>query len=297
MKTPIRALLRTAALIAALTLAGAGTVPAQEIDDCLACHEDRNLTKTDASGKVHSLYVDKEAFVNSVHGKSSYTCVDCHEGVQAKTHPAGGIVDVNCGSCHEEVLKEQEKSNHGQLLKEGNAYAPKCYDCHTMHSVLLADERKSSVHPDNLSITCGKCHEEEAKPSLPVLAFDFIKGKQTADSFSLVTLLAPVATRVKGHGKVNMACDFSTRRCSDCHFEAMNHGDTGLKPKVCSSCHEVDRNSFVFGKIHKAGIIQSPMLSIMLVLLYLIGIAGIVLYFKPAVRKQEEKKEEGAEVQ
>jgi len=232
--------------------------------------------------------------VNSVHGKSNYTCVDCHEGVQAKTHPAGGIPDVTCGSCHEEVLKEQEKSKHGQLLKEGNANAPHCYDCHTMHSVLLGKDRKSSVNPDNLSVTCGQCHEEEAKPSLPVLAFDFIKGKQTVDSFSLTTLLAPVATRVKGHGKVNMACDFSTRRCSDCHFEAINHGDAELKPKACSSCHEVDKSSFVFGKIHRAGIIQSPLLSIMLVLLYLIGIAGIVLYFKPAAPRQEEKKEEGA---
>ena len=35
MKTPIRALLQTAALIAAITIATAGAVRAQEIDDCL----------------------------------------------------------------------------------------------------------------------------------------------------------------------------------------------------------------------------------------------------------------------
>lgn len=294
MKTPIRALLRTAAVFAALILLNTGSSRAQEIDDCLACHQDTGLTKTDAAGTIHSLYVDKEAYVNSVHGKSGYTCVDCHEGVQAKTHPAGGIADVKCGSCHEEVLKEQSSSKHGTLLQQGNAHAPECYDCHTTHAVLLGTERKSSVHPDNLSITCGSCHEEEAKPSLPALAFDFIRGKQSADSFSLVALLAPVATRVKGHGKVNMACDFSTQRCGDCHFEAINHGDSELKPKVCSSCHEVDKNSFIFGRIHPSGIVQSPLLSIMLVIMYLIGIACIVLYFKPSAKQQEENKEDGA---
>jgi len=58
---------------------------AQDVDDCLACHQDQNLTKTDASGRVRSLYVDKEAFLRSTHG--SYACIDCHEGVEAKKHP------------------------------------------------------------------------------------------------------------------------------------------------------------------------------------------------------------------
>ncbi len=57
----------TVAVLACMCLALVfGTVRqsgAQDIDACLACHQDQNLTKTDASGKVHSLFVDKEAFL------------------------------------------------------------------------------------------------------------------------------------------------------------------------------------------------------------------------------------------
>ena len=49
---------------------------AQEIDDCIECHMDTTLTRTDDQGAVHSLYVDKKLFVKSVHGQMDYTCVD-----------------------------------------------------------------------------------------------------------------------------------------------------------------------------------------------------------------------------
>ena len=86
-------------------------VYAQDIDACLACHQDRNLTKNDASGKVHSLFVDKEPFLKSTH--AGLSCVDCHEGVQAKKHPAGGIKDVDCGGCHEDEAKKYGASSWG----------------------------------------------------------------------------------------------------------------------------------------------------------------------------------------
>jgi hypothetical protein len=282
--------------IAGIFFFAAVNVCAQEIDACLDCHMDRNLTKTDAAGKVHSLYVDKTLFLNSVHGKNGYSCVDCHDGVEAKKHPAGGLPEIKCSSCHEEVFKEQEKSKHGQLLQTGNPYAPQCYDCHTMHAVMPKDDPNSSVNPNNLSITCGKCHEDEAKPAFSSLAINFVKGKEKADAFTLVSLLSPIATRIKGHGKVNMACDFSTKRCADCHFEATNHGDTEIKPKACVNCHEVEKSGFVFGKIHQSGVVTSPALSIMLVLLYLVGIGGILFYYKGDVpaKKNKEQKEEGA---
>ncbi len=137
---------------------------AQDIDDCLACHQDRNLTKTEASGKVHSLFVDKEAFLRSAHGSSA--CVDCHEGVEAKKHPAAGLPKVQCAKCHEEEAKKYANSKHGQLLKAGNPNAPQCYDCHTMHAVLPAHEAASTVNSANLHKTCGACHEEQAKAAL-----------------------------------------------------------------------------------------------------------------------------------
>jgi hypothetical protein len=35
-----------------------------------------------------------------------------------------------------------------------------CSDCHTPHRNLPADDRRSSVHPQNLVQTCGRCHAQ-----------------------------------------------------------------------------------------------------------------------------------------
>jgi 5-methylcytosine-specific restriction endonuclease McrA len=270
-------------------------VSAQEIDDCMECHMDRNLTKTDAAGNVHSLYVDKDAFVGSVHGEMEYTCVDCHEDVKAEEHPKEGIPDVKCGPCHEEALAEYEKSRHGQLLKSGSADAPGCDDCHGIHAVFASDDPKSSANPDNLAATCGKCHAAEAAPALATLTKQYLQGHEDMIAPGIMTTLAGlIPTRVKGHGKVNMACSFDTQQCGNCHFEVLKHADDEMKPKVCANCHLLDRSSFVFGKIHKTGVLQSPVLAILLVILYIAGIAGLIFYFKggAAKKKPEAKTEE-----
>jgi len=59
---------------------GALSVSAQEVDDCLACHDDTTLTSKDADGTVHSLYVDKKMYLMSAHGEMEYGCTDCHDG-------------------------------------------------------------------------------------------------------------------------------------------------------------------------------------------------------------------------
>ena len=122
------------------------------------------------------------------------------------------------------------------------------------------------------------------------LVLDFIKGKTGPDAFSLTKLLSPVVARVKGHGKVTMACEYNTRQCGSCHFDVDKHGDSSAKPRVCSTCHEADRSSLLFGKIHRSGVIQSTALSMLLVLGYLIVFAGVVMYVRrPAGKKEEEK--------
>ena len=249
---------------------------AQNIDDCLACHQDRNLTKTEASGKVHSLFVDKEAFLRSTHG--SYACVDCHEGVEAKKHPAGGIKDVQCAGCHDEAAKKYGASKHGQLVKAGNPHAPKCYDCHTMHAVLPAKNAASTVNSANLHKTCGACHEEQAKAALVPLVLGFVQGEEPASELTLTTLASQIATRVKGHGKVNLGCEYSTKTCSNCHLDPINHGSEAIKPAVCVKCHGQEKAGIIFGKIHKANVVTNPFLSVLLALGYIAALAGFVFY-------------------
>lgn len=255
---------------------------AQDIDACLACHQDRSLEKTDAAGKVHSLFVDKESYQKSVHGEMGYACVDCHEGVQADHHPAGGIKDVQCAGCHEEAAQKYEKSNHGQLLKAGNPHAPTCQDCHSMHAVMTADKPEATVHAGNLRATCGACHEEEARKPFPALVRDFAQGREPASSLTPPTLASQIATRVKGHGKDNLARSYSTQNCANCHIDPVSHGPEPVKAAVCYSCHGRQKPGIVFGKIHKANVVTNPFLSVLLALSYIAAIAGLVFYFRPA---------------
>ena len=253
---------------------------AQDINDCLACHQDQNLTKKEPSGKVHSLFVDKEAFLRSTHGDKA--CIDCHTGVEAKKHPAGGIKDVNCADCHEEAAKKYTASKHGQLVKAGNPRAPQCYDCHTMHAVLNAKDPHSTVNSANLHTTCGACHEEQAKAALAPLVLGFVQGEEPASALTLTTLASQIATRVKGHGKVNLGCEYSTKNCSNCHLDPINHGSAAVKQALCVNCHGQEKAGLIFGKIHKAGVVTNPFLSVLLALGYIAALAGLVFYFRPS---------------
>jgi hypothetical protein len=253
---------------------------AQDINDCLACHQDRNLKK-EINGKEHSLYVDKEAFLRSTHG--SYACVDCHEGVEAKKHPAAGLPDVKCANCHDEVAKKYDASKHGQLVQARNTRAPQCYDCHSMHAVLPSKDVASAVNSTNLHKTCGTCHEEQAKDALVPLVRGFMQGEEPASALTLTTLASQIATRVQGHGKVNLGCEYSTRTCSNCHLDPIAHGSDAVKPAVCVNCHDPEKTGqakpgIVFGKIHKSDVVTSPFLSVLLALGYIAALAGFVFY-------------------
>ncbi len=248
-----------------LLCVASGTISAQTIDDCIECHMDKNLTKTDAEGKVHSLFVDKQGFIKSIHGEMEYTCVDCHEGVKAMEHPKDGIADVKCAECHEEVTEEYNKSHHGQLDKSKHPDAPECYDCHTIHEVRYPDDPESSTHPDNLIKTCGACHEEQS-------------GIPFIDKLSL-------SVKLKAHAKVNMASEFTTRLCGDCHFEVINHGNDELEPAECAKCHSVDKPQLIYGSTHAPGLLSSPTYNVLVILGYIAAIIIAVVYYRNNKKK------------
>ena len=49
---------------------------------CLDCHADKTLDKTNAAGKVISLFVDQAKLTASVH--TSNTCANCHADITAR---------------------------------------------------------------------------------------------------------------------------------------------------------------------------------------------------------------------
>ena len=253
---------------------------AQTIDDCIICHSDTTLTETSSDGEIKNLYVDQNAYMKSVHGEAGFSCVDCHDDAEPAEHPAEGLAPVKCQDCHDDIAELQANSSHGRLLAEGETSAPTCYDCHSTHAVMRSDNTLSSVHPDNQQTTCSVCHEEEAAPVICEAARDFATGDTTAlQRMSLPSALAMLTTRLKGHGKTNFSCSYSIKVCSNCHFDVTQHGDDTKEPPVCSKCHDMQRSSLLFGKIHKPTIFTGPIV-IVLVIMYILCIGGLVLYFK-----------------
>ncbi|HBY63379.1 MAG TPA: hypothetical protein DEH78_26445 [Solibacterales bacterium] len=125
----------------------------------------------------------QQQFVASVHGKAiaggdmeAAVCTDCHgeHAIQRKTESASTVnplhVRETCGRCHGDVrltrrvglapdqVASFDQSYHGLALKSGSQSAASCASCHGFHNILPSDDRKSMIHPSNISKTCGGCH-------------------------------------------------------------------------------------------------------------------------------------------
>ena len=80
-------------------------------------------------------------------------------------------VPDTCKGCHEdfdlmqkfELDTEQAdtytSSFHGVALKFGEVAVANCASCHGTHTIRTHDDPKSSIYPDNIPKTCGKCHK------------------------------------------------------------------------------------------------------------------------------------------
>ena len=66
-------------VILLLLLAPVLTARALDNSDCFACHNDKELVKTNSAGKAVSLFVDEKKFADSIHAKN--LCTSCHSDI------------------------------------------------------------------------------------------------------------------------------------------------------------------------------------------------------------------------
>jgi predicted CXXCH cytochrome family protein len=133
-------------------------------------------------------------YLEGVHGKDYAkgikdvpVCTDCHNehditSPQDLSSPvyATKVADV-CSRCHDDEalaqqygfltarLKTYSRSFHGIASKFGETRVANCASCHGFHDIRLSTDPRSSIHPDNLPQTCGKCH--------PGAGANFARGK------------------------------------------------------------------------------------------------------------------------
>jgi formate dehydrogenase gamma subunit len=130
----------------------------------------------------------------SVHGKAmatgkrdAPTCTDCHSEhkIVALKHGSALKISDICSRCHASVylddkynlpadrVKTYMESYHGLAAQNGSTVVANCASCHGYHKILSSSDANSSINPDHLVATCGKCHPGADKM--------FISGKIHSD--------------------------------------------------------------------------------------------------------------------
>lgn len=130
------------------------------IDDCLACHSDKDLSKV-FKGKTISLWVKKAPFVSSVHGK--LLCVDCHKDFNPDDIPhKANIKPPECTSCHKDVGSKH--TFHPQMAYQtpgSNKDLFDCKRCHGTHDITKPKQSLFTSAGNNSIEFCGKCHKDQ----------------------------------------------------------------------------------------------------------------------------------------
>lgn len=161
---------------------------------CNDCHGSHNIQPADnpksmvnkvnipsVCGKCHTKILDD--YKSGIHSQAleegiqeAPVCTDCHgeHSITRISDPESGAYSTNvprtCSECHEsEALAEKfglparrlatyMSSYHGVATKFGQVTVANCSSCHGVHDIRPSDDPLSSIHPANLSRTCGNCH-------------------------------------------------------------------------------------------------------------------------------------------
>lgn len=151
-----------------------------------ACDPESSISRgliSDTCGKCHGK--EAEEYDNSVHGKAVAlglrdppTCTNCHNehyireatDPEARTSPEHQAREL-CGDCHTDpeiaakygitpgVVESYLDTYHGWTVGRGGGLVATCTDCHNVHDIGSTMDPSSSVHPDSVTATCGRCHE------------------------------------------------------------------------------------------------------------------------------------------
>lgn len=207
-------------------------------DSCLECH----------NGLEAELMAPAANFAQDVHQQFGLTCTDCHGGNPAqadmdkakdksfKGAPKRANIPEFCASCHSDAaymrtfnprlrvdqLSQYQTSQHGKLLKKGDAKVAVCTDCHGVHGIQTAKFPKSLTFPWNIPQTCGRCHSDaEYMKPYGIPTDQLAEYKQSIHANALFEKK-----------------DMSAPTCNSCHG---NHGafppEVASIGSVCRQCH------------------------------------------------------------
>ena len=218
--------------------------------ECLDCHEAEFVPRKKGQ-EPEWVGVRPELFAKSVHGKLN--CVDCHATITDPDHPSK-LPAAQCGTCHDDEVKQYANSIHGMSHQMGASDAASCASCHGTHEMVPVKQLDSPVFKLNLPKTCGTCHDD-AK-----MTKDYRMGQSDAAAHYLDS--------IHGQALVKMGLVVAPS-CNDCHGvhdikrsidkdSRSNHANIAT---TCGTCHlgiEETYNASVHGQLLAKGDPQGP---------------------------------------
>lgn len=216
----------------------------QTRDECMECHQDKDLTKEDEKSNQVSLFVDMAVFSKSVHGE--FECADCHADIEALPHEEK-LQKVDCGLCHEDAVTALAASVHGDQLRTKSLDAPGCSQCHGTHEIMPVNDPASMMSKHNQAATCGTCHANAV-----IVERNDIPIKNPVALYDLSI-----------HGQLVLKGNAAAAVCSDCHgghnsLRAIDPNSSIYKlniPQTCSKCHEEIYKEYMSG-VHAEALLQ-----------------------------------------
>lgn len=256
-------------------------------ETCLACHGSYNPVVKRPDNPRHSLWVNSQLFLQSVHARLG--CNACHTNIDSHGHRLAGIAPVRdrcapchvaevelpaeagespreqdlarmvelagldmtltvalnaCLECHPEEYEQYKASVHGvSVLEHKDTDAPFCMDCHGIHYILPAEDKRSQTNPGNIPDTCLTCHDQADVKVRAGLTREV--GATFEESF---------------HGRRAMLGGITVAVCSNCHGTHAIYAATDPRSmvnqrslaKTCGQCHEGAQLNFAAAFSHKS---------------------------------------------
>lgn len=281
--------LRKAALISLVLTAGLvlllpmPALVAERSAECLACHSDKTLTRSD--GK--SVYVNESKLKATSHGQ--FECTDCHLGLDMSRIPhAAAIRPVTCVDCHSDA-RAKHTTHKDQVPQTGTPaeISAACKNCHGSHMAKPSPSACGECHPDAFDEYVDSVHGRSVargSESAPVCIDCHRAGAATASSSKNSpvhpTRVPDTCSTCHASERINKEYDMPTRRletyresyhgianrfgdvtvanCASCHgsHRVLPSSDPKSSvhkknlPRTCGKCHPGANANYAKGKIH-----------------------------------------------
>ena len=226
------------------------------VESCLLCHGSYKITTGREGDPRHSLWIDSDLFLQSVHSRLG--CTACHVDIDSHGHRlveeetqqlsakavTNGAALQACINCHPKEYALYKTSIHGvDVLNRKESAAPFCTDCHGSHYILPATDERAWTYPANVPATCLKCHGELT------IQQRFGLTKDVGGTF-----------KTSFHGMRNEIGSTTVAVCTSCHGVHDIYASADPRSRVnaanvsetCGQCHEGAQLNFAAAFTHRS---------------------------------------------